>query len=427
MRDYELIITETTRELENIMNVSLGQAAKDTVKKMMGRSVRSKDPMFWPAGMLMLGLSEAEINRKQAGDDKNDNLKEIYERAKSAVSGHVQRWQGNYGGRIDHVDDALAGCSLIKLSHAGAGDEYQKVIDIIYSYVMNAKTDALGSIIYNPGRNNNNIFADGIGQVSMFLASYARMKLGMTDSTYERGNHNSIEYYNESDYLSAIGNLYAQLANFYQLGRDSRSGLIYHGYRISSASLQDASGNQANNPDNVQAEKLGLLGWGRAVGWLMMGLSEAAILEKELKRRGSFKRDWSSFDIIPWYKELSKACLDLQREDGGFSWQLQAVEGHIDMSATGMIAYALANGYKNGVFDAESGSGNDLGQNDDDILVAQVKEVLNRCKECMYQHTKDGSVSDALSSCDDFGVHYQTYGNYPWGQGAVLAALSLLE
>ena len=26
---------------------------------------------------------------------------------------------------------------------------------------------------------------------------------------------------------------------------------------------------------------------------------------------------WSSFDIIPWYKELSKACLDLQREDGG--------------------------------------------------------------------------------------------------------------
>ena len=41
MMDYELIITETTRELENIMNVSLGQAAKDTVKKMMGRSVRS--------------------------------------------------------------------------------------------------------------------------------------------------------------------------------------------------------------------------------------------------------------------------------------------------------------------------------------------------------------------------------------------------
>ena len=38
-----------------------------------------------------------------------------------------------------------------------------------------------------------------------------------------------------------------------------------------------------------------------------------------------------------------------------------------------------------------------------------------------------GIVLDALSSCDDFAVHYQTYGNNPWGQGAALAALSVIR
>ena len=41
------------------------------------------------------------------------------------------------------------------------------------------------------------------------------------------------------------------------------------------------------------------------------------------------------------------------------------------------------------------------------------------------QTDERGRVGSALSSCEDFGVHYQNYGHYPWGQGAALAAASL--
>ena len=78
------------------------------------------------------------------------------------------------------------------------------------------------------------------------------------------------------------------------------------------------------------------------------------------------------------------------------------------MSATGMIAYSLARGYNAGILDN----------------IEDIDSSFDKAVECMLSHTEKGAVLDALSSCDDFGVHYQTYGHYPWGQGAVLAALA---
>ena len=90
-----------------------------------------------------------------------------------------------------------------------------------------------------------------------------------------------------------------------------------------------------------------------------------------------------------------------QKPEGGYAWQVQAIDGHLDTSATGMIVYGLLNG-----------GGASAGE-----VEASLKALLNSAD--------GGRVMSALSSCDDFGVHYQTYGNYPWGQGAAMAALSL--
>ena len=60
----------------------------------------------------------------------------------------------------------------------------------------------------------------------------------------------------------------------------------------------------------------------------------------------------------------------------------------------------------------------------DGLSTALFVEGLDKAVECMLAHTDGGVVGDALSSCDDFGVHYQSYGNFPWGQGAVLAAVA---
>ena len=199
------------------------------------------------------------------------------------------------------------------------------------------------------------------------------------------------------------------------MGVDKKSGLNYHGYSL---------------PDN---QKKGLLGWGRAFGWLYMGVAEAAcaaikssdeandngekIPNSENLDSSECKKDCpdkkrcfmnSGFNITGLYRQMSRTALEYQRADGGWSWQIQGTEGHIDMSATGMIAYSLARGYNAGILDN----------------IEDIDSSFDKAVECMLSHTEKGAVLDALSSCDDFGVHYQTYGHYPWGQGAVLAALA---
>lgn len=405
------LIEETIRQLDNIMNVTPTQAAKDVVKKAIGRSVRSKDPMFWPGGMLMLGLVTS------FGVLKEED--ELYGRAVKALDDHLKLWKSKYDGRLDFIDDTLAGYGIIRLYERSHDPAHRDIIDKINQFVMEAPTDFAGSIIYNPGKGNNYIFADGIGQSTLFMAAYIRMKMIVQDLLYDGQNNSDVHYYSESDYLGEIAKLYLQFVNFYRYGRDKKSGLIYHGYSLVERPDIDYDVYKTNAAKTVKVfseehvcNKQGLLGWGRAYGWLMMGLSGGASLEKYLTRKGKEVALKAEFSLVPWFMELCDIAMEYQREDGGWSWQIQAVEGHIDMSATGMIAFSLAKGIYDGVIEKDS------------ELYDRVVKCLKRATDCMMAHTVDGVVGDALSSCDDFGVHYQSYGAFPWGQGAVLAAIA---
>ena len=404
-------IEEAIRQLDTIMDVSPKQAAKNLVKKAVGRSVRPKDPMFWPAGMLMLGLVTSLGVLEKDGD--------LYKKACKSVEGHLKLWKDRYGSRLDFIDDALAGYGIIRLYEQSHDQDQNRMIEVINRYVMDAPTDFAGSIIYSPGKGNNKIFADGIGQSTMFLAAHIRMKMIEQDLLYDGQNNSEIQYYSESNYLNEIGKLYLQFVNFYRYGRDQKSGLIYHGYSLVGRSDIDYDLKKTNAAriakeyhEEHECYKHGLLGWGRAFGWLMMGLSESAGLEKYLSNKGEKVATKADFSLIPWYEELCDVAMEYQREDGGWSWQMQALEGHIDMSATGMIAFSLAKGISDGILDG------------DPARRDRVVKSLEKAVECMLSHAKDGVVGDALSSCDDFGVHYQNYGVFPWGQGAVLAALA---
>jgi len=374
---YKMVLDRTVDDLLGIMNVSLVQQVKDVVKSFMGRSVRTKDPLFWPAGMLMLGLvSSAE---QEDGEIKSKCL--------AAISAHLDMWLKSYDGKIDFVDDTLSGVCFIRAYELTHEDKYKEAADKIAQFILTAPRDEQGTIIYNPGRNSSNIFADGVGQVSMFMAAYTSA-------------------FPDSDIVISSGfrlDASKQIKNFFEMGVDKKSGLNYHGYSLH---------------DN---QKKGLLGWGRAFGWLYMGVAEAACAafnsSDEAADNDECRGDCpdrkrcfmnSGFNITGLYRQMSRTALEYQRADGGWSWQIQGAEGHIDMSATGMIAYSLARGYNAGIFDN----------------VEDIDNSFDKAVECMLSHTEKGAVLDALSSCDDFGVHYQTYGHYPWGQGAVLAALA---
>ncbi|MBR4357726.1 MAG: glycoside hydrolase family 88 protein [Butyrivibrio sp.] len=364
---YYEVVRETVKQLNNIMNVSLSDRLKDVIKKVLGRSVRTKDPFFWHAGMLMLGLGSALEYL-----DKVEDSKEIRKEIENALESHVDLWIKKTGGRISFVDDALAGFALIKAYDITGNEKYKRAADAVKTYLMTAARDAEGAILYNSGRSGN-VFADGIGQVSMFMAAYDDKALDSNE----------------------------QLKLFYKYGMDEESGLCYHGYELKKSNTGDKD--YAKSGDSSKklyvSDKKGILCWGRAFGWLIMGASVNAALGK------------AEEESLSHFRSLCEAALKYQRADGGWSWQMQAVDGHIDLSATGMIAYALGYAVKSGVFGEEELS--------DKIIAA-----LKKAEECIYAHSDKGIVLDALSSCDDFAVHYQTYGNYPWGQGAALAALS---
>jgi rhamnogalacturonyl hydrolase YesR len=342
------LVSESIRQLDDIMKVPFKRRLKDRVKGVLGRATRVKDPMFWPAGMLMLGLVEARRTDAGAVD--------------SAVLRHLKLWEDRYASKVGYIDDALAGAALLRLYKKALRDgkdshsrdlagECKKAADRIYEYLKRSPKDEDGVLVYNAAKSNN-IFADGVGQSAMFLSLYG--------SCFD--NRQALE-------MAGV-----QLRGFFKNGMDNRTGLPYHGY------LKREDGT---------VEKKGVLCWGRAAGWLIMGLSEyacAAENDVELSNR---------------YVELSEALLTYMRPDGGYSWQVQATQGHLDTSATGMILYGLIRGG----------------------ALSEGQESRKLLLDC----AQNGRVKDALSACEDFGVHYQTYGEYPWGQGAVLAALALIS
>ncbi|MCR5405070.1 MAG: glycoside hydrolase family 88 protein [Butyrivibrio sp.] len=451
-RFYDLV-SETVSELNSIMKVSLKEQVKDLAKSALGRSVRTKDPMFWPAGMLMLGLVQAReliLGGLPEADDndeavcgkslsgkhdtsgsgnnigssgffgENDKALKLISEIDSAVKKHVRLWKEGYGERIDYIDDALAGAALIKLYEQKTLDDELKDLcrqaaDKIYAYLIKAPRERSGAIAYNAERSGSNVFADGIGQTSVFLSLYGSVF----------GVPKALELAGE------------ELAAFKRYGCDERSRLPYHGYALSDRKRDthiqnDMSVNKQTGDDGQKTDpgfevvKKGVLSWGRAAGWLIMGLSEYVRCSTERKHQSmegvpSEKLPGSlDNELKLWYNNLSETLVSYQRRNGGFAWQIQAVEGPLDTSATGMITYGLLNGIRKNFEDNPSEFLNNVGCARPDSSF----DYLQPSIDIMEKSIIAGKVGSALSSCDDFGVHYQTYGHYPWGQGAVLAALS---
>ncbi len=63
--------------------------------------------------------------------------------------------------------------------------------------------------------------------------------------------------------------------------------------------------------------KYGIIGWGRATGWLLMGMSGIIC-------------DTGDKEVLAAFREIIDAVFTHQRRDGLFSWQLEAMDGPAD-------------------------------------------------------------------------------------------------
>ena len=337
---------ESIRMLGALPDRSVKARAKRVAKRFLGKSSASDtDPIFWPAGFLMLGL----MSYAETGGDSGLSPKCL-----ETVSARLNAWNAK-GGIVRYADDALAGLAMLKCHRLTGESRYMDMADRICVYLTDqAPKDAEGALIYHPSPVNSCIFADGTGMSAMFLSEYA-----------EAGGIHA---------KKALGLAGRELAAFLKHGMDMRTGLPYHGYLLE---------------DNGSQEKKGLVGWGRAVGFLLMGMRAYCGIAQD-------------DGVGEQCEAMTRAALERMREDGCFPWLLTAADGHVDTAATAMIGLSLAGA--NTVY----------------------RDEISRIASGLKQFLKEGTMTEALAECVDFGEHPQRYGPYPWGQGAALAFYSAI-
>ncbi len=342
------MIKAARADLAGINEYSTKAALKDAAKKMLGRPTTNRDMLFWPAGLLLMGLYDISRTLPESSSIRMEIHKDI--------TNYFETWSAQTGEKISYPDDSLAGLTIINLYKETGETGYLRWADKIYEFLLSYDKNAEESIVYNQKAGNNYIFADGSGETAMFLLRYGKLT-GKQEAT-----------------LLGL----KQLTNFHKHGMDSLSGLPYHAFSLE------------------KNEKLGLLAWGRACAWLLMGYTEA--LHSEYRN-----------EILDNYLALCRDIMRYKRPDGGFSWHIPAVDGAADTSASAMIGYCLAEGLSLGVFG-----------NDTDKYNKAVLDVQN----FILKNTKNGYVMSSLSGCEDLAVHRQIYGHYPFGQGSALSLIA---
>lgn len=351
---------------------------KEKVKRIIkGVVLRQKqgpaDAFSWPNVMLAEGLLAVYRTKKD-------------ENCLSAVINYLKRWKKT-GFSIHYVDNLMNGSLAFKVESlienekelitggqkaAEKGNlslEEQEQIAVLCREVQAVCAEwarkaakSKRGILYYRAHRPNWMFADTVGMISPFLCEYG------------------VKY--QDEVILGLGK--KQITEFLKRGMDETSGLPYHGY------------------DEMTGMKYGIIGWGRACGWLMKGLAESlTVLPKEDKDYAYLEQ---AFEIL-----VSKAA-GYQRSDGSFSWQLPAVEGHEDSSAGGMIGSALINA--------------PISWTNPDAFARKRSDILKKLEISFEKYAKAGSVEDCSAACRDFAEYPQIYGSYPWGTGSVLGVLA---
>ena len=328
-------------------------------KNLLGQKVAPADGFSWPNAMLgeaLLAAFEATADRKYL----------------NAVISYLEKWKKS-GCKIYYVDNLMNGSlalwieSLIDDKAAVLYNESEKthILDLCMEiakscadWAHRAKKTGEGILAYRE-HHASWVFADAVGMAAPFLCRYGVQK--------------------QDDELLQLG--IQQIQAFLKKGMDRRTGLPYHGY------------------DENSGIKYGIIGWGRACGWLMKGIAESVrwIPSKMREKRQLKMAFWSLKDSVVKY----------QRKDGGFSWQLQAQEGPVDVSAGAMIGNAIwAISHK--------------GEMKPDTL-----KVLQQLEDSFLISVTGGEVRNCSGECTGFSEYPQVYGVYPWGSGSVTRFLCM--
>lgn len=351
--------------------------AKYLIKTLLlQRRAAGEDLIFWPTGLLAAGLwhcrKELGTAAQRAGAEASDLVDDAAIAAAGRMIGMIEesltayyvRWIKK-GMPLAVLDDLLAGETLLSIygeiekgaSDFGgklSGNRIRKAVDRMASFAAKYPKDAAGSFLYRPANGDKTVFADGVGLAVPFLYQYG-------------------EIFGKEEYRELA---LRQIASFSDYGMDGVTELPYHGY------------------DMADGCKYGIIGWGRAVGWILRGMT------------GCMTSDYGREKMSASYMALLERALAYQRPDGYFSWQLQALDGPADTSATGMLCAAVKEGIELGV-----------------LAGGRYEEALSAGKRALERSVREGRVYDCSGECEGFSCYPQRYGAYPWALGPALEVL----
>lgn len=336
------LLKEVEYELFHYPFTSRRQNVKYIVKRLLKPvGTPKKDSFFWPHAMLALALESA---------GNTEVLKKYYD---LWIEKDIP---------VYNLDNVMNGYSLLYVYKQTKEKKYEEVAHRLYGYICNYKRE-MGNTLPYRRQHPKHVYVDAVGMIVPFLCRYGK----------------------EFEKKEAIDLGTDYLLDFLKYGMDEKTGLPYHGY------------------DLETKVKYGVIGWGRAVGWLMLGMADSM----EYISNGEKKVVLQKF-----FWELTDACVGYLRKDGYFSWQLTALEGPKDTSATAMVGYAVqkairVSGIENQLTCSGQKSANSV---EYQHLVAQTKmAILSSCK--------NGNIYDCSGECEGFSQYPQVYGAYPWSLG----------
>lgn len=345
------MVKEAEWELLHYPKRGMGYRIKRLAKGLLGKGMEPIDKINWPNGLLAVSLVDYYMQNKNSEEALviMDCLKKYYD-----------RWIRS-GCKLYYVDDLVSGMALIELHQITGDEKYKKAADKMVQFLYQHERDEAGSYLYRVKQKNGYIFADMVGMVCPFLCKYG--------STYGDSN--------------AVNLAVSQIQNYLAYGMDEKTGLPYHGYHYESG------------------VKYGIIGWGRAVGWLMIGMAETL---------NYLDKDRPSYELIKQaYRRMVDKVEAYQLEGGLYPWQLSAKEGPVDTSATAMILYAIAKSIEN------------------KVLIGIHKSRMLRGREALLSSVREGKIKGCLAECQGFSLYPQVYDAYPWSLGPALSLFVLTK
>lgn len=313
------------RELNCIIKQNNRPAIKSQIKSIILMRRSKRRIAFWPNAMAINALYTLNPESK-------------------VIKKQIMLWQ-KHGFRISQYDDILMAYYLITKTNLLTNKQREIIIRNAESSIR----EYCDEIIPYREADKNLAFIDLLGMVPQFL-----IYLGV-----ERNDKNLIRW----------GVL--QFDSFIKNAIDSKTKLPYHAYDIKSK------------------QKVGIVGWGRALGWMMTGLADSIneLNDSYLKEKER---------LLYLYESLFDAVIKYQRKDGGFSWQLLDISGPLDTSTTGMILQSM------------------LELKNKSMIVDKNIDAAKQMLDCLDSNYRNGKIINCSAECGGIGIYPQRYGSFAW-------------